>query len=424
MKAKHTHSKIHDYLKNGKDLWRLLNCLRSNKSHLPPAMLDTNGTLVSDHSRVRDIWTEHFANLASEKEDSPLDFDQSFKQVIELEYTRIRAHPGSNPELDRDITPEEVAQAIASLKKGTAPGPDGLLSDFFKAGLRYRPPASVPHQYDEPNPFCTAVTALFQSIFASGRWPEAWRKGIVVPLFKKGNPTDPSNYRGITLLPVFSKIMMSIVNDRLQSYLESHGRISEFQAGFRHSRSCQEQIFNLSSIVEGRKHQGQATFLVFMDLRKACDYVWRKGMLVKLARMGIKGRIWSLLDASFVRFDRWVRISSSSSPSDLQPKKKHTFSLPRGLPQGAVESPLCFSIFVEDLVPELRRRDLGVPTPFGKVAILLFADDMVLLASSAAETRILLQVVDAYLRRWRLKLNPSPKTMWMCVGARPCDRSQ
>ena len=75
---------------------------------------------------------------------------------------------------------------------------------------------------------------------------------MIVSLFKKGDPEDPGNYRGITLLSVVGKLYCKILSNRLVIKLESEGSIHEDQAGFRSGRSCIDNVFTLNEIVQGR----------------------------------------------------------------------------------------------------------------------------------------------------------------------------
>ena len=85
-------------------------------------------------------------------------------------------------ELDMPITYAEVLKAINSLKRGKSPGFDGILNDFFIDGKEFLIPYLV---------------KIYNNIFDSGIYPESWCKGLIVPIHKKGDRSDPNNYRGI-----------------------------------------------------------------------------------------------------------------------------------------------------------------------------------------------------------------------------------
>ena len=102
--------------------------------------------------------------------------------------------------LDEEIFEEEVFRAIKRLKWNKAPGLDGLVPELFKAFN---------------NELITFLTRIFNAAFCSGIFPRSWSIGSIIPIHKKGDEKLPSNYRGITLLPIIGKLLSSILNDRL-----------------------------------------------------------------------------------------------------------------------------------------------------------------------------------------------------------------
>ena len=98
---------------------------------------------------------------------------------------------------------------------------------------------------------------LFEVVWHEELVPPKWREGLIVKLFRKGDKEDPGNYRGITLLSVVGKVFCKIVNDRLVRHLESGGVLHEGQAGFRAKRSCVDNIYVLSELVQGRLREGK-----------------------------------------------------------------------------------------------------------------------------------------------------------------------
>ena len=104
--------------------------------------------------------------------------------------------------LNLDISPQEVTESIDHLKANKAGGLDGIIPDVFK------------HSCDKIIPF---LVQLFNTVFASGEYPEAWAEAVVYPLHKKGSIHEPDNYRGISLLNVYSKLYSYIINKRLSS---------------------------------------------------------------------------------------------------------------------------------------------------------------------------------------------------------------
>ena len=104
---------------------------------------------------------------------------------------------------------------------------------------------------------------LFSVVWQEECVPSRWREGLIVNLFKKGDKEEPGNYRGITLLSVVGKVFCKVVNDRVVKFLEHGKRLHEGQAGFRTKRSCVDNIYTLSSVVQGRIKEGNRHMLSF-----------------------------------------------------------------------------------------------------------------------------------------------------------------
>ena len=120
--------------------------------------------------------------------------------------------------LDREINLQDVTKAIDSLRSGKAPGYEGISAEFFKLLKPY---------------IGGHLVNIFNALFKNAYFPEIWTKSLIVPLPKKGDLTKPTNYRGISLLPIFSKIYTHILKQRLVKWCEVEGKICKEQAGFR-----------------------------------------------------------------------------------------------------------------------------------------------------------------------------------------------
>src|SRR5271154_5742036 len=128
---------------------------------------------------------------------------------------------------------------------------------------------------------------FFGRVWREGEGPKDWERGIVMPLFKKGDRMDLDNYRGITLMDVVGKVFSWILRDRLERFYE--GKIVEEQAGFRKGRGYADQGYTLAPVVLKRsRHLVQKnTFLCFVDLKKAYDSVWKEGLFVRMVEDGV-----------------------------------------------------------------------------------------------------------------------------------------
>jgi len=104
--------------------------------------------------------------------------------------------------------------------------------------------------------------------------PAKRNESIIVPMYKKGNKTDCSNYRGISLLPTMYKILSNILLSRLTPYAEEI--IGDHQCGFRRSRSTNDHLFCVHQILEKKWEYNEAVHQLFIDFKKAYDSVRRE----------------------------------------------------------------------------------------------------------------------------------------------------
>ena len=120
------------------------------------------------------------------------------------------------------------------------------------------------------------MVKLFNVIFDSGLFPDTWTKGIIIPIHKHGPKDNPENYRGITLLPIFSKIYISVINKRITNWADENDKINEAQAGFRAGYSTIDNIFTLYATIQKytSKRKGKL-YVAFLDFKKAFDSVDR-----------------------------------------------------------------------------------------------------------------------------------------------------
>jgi hypothetical protein len=341
-------------------------------------------TLICSPSKA--ILRDHYGELGKGDLPPGSEEDQKFREGIVKEMEGWQ-EVDSEGNLDVNISVEEVESEMAKLANGKAA--PGLVNELFKKG----------------GPSLSASLAfLFNLALKLQRVPTSWGEGVVVSLFKKGDATDPGNYRGITLLDAVRKLFCRVISTRLTKYLEESGGLHEGQAGFRPGRSCEDHIFTLSQVVQGRKRGDRKTFAFFLDVKKAYDSVWRDGLWYKLREKGVRGRVLQTLRALY---------ASSSSRVAVNGGLSDPVAIEKGVAQGCTLSCFLFDVFVDDLLREVEAAGFGVP--FGeasdstavreKLAALMFADDFVGLECSAERLQALILVVERWCKRWGLEAN-------------------
>ena len=371
--------------------------------------------MVTNAKEVQEVWKNAFEKLGNDEGDVKK-YDSSFQQSIahelkvimkkekekkemnENEEQREREEQDKCADLNREIELSEVIDIIRKLRNGKATGMDSISNEMLKHG--------GPSMW-------AAVWVLCQCAFKSEQVPSEWANGMIFPIFKDGETTDPLNYRGITLLSIVGKVYASVLNARLMGWSELNDTIVDEQCGFRPHRSCRDQMFALSETIKLRNNNKLPTFCCFIDLRKAYDRVFRDGLWVKLWSVGVQGKMWRALKNLYAVVQSAVLVNG---------KLTDWFDVQVGLRQGCVLSPILFDIFVNSLAEELKAKRYGVKFGMSALSILLFADDIVLCASSAEELQSMIKHVQEYCGKWRCDVNVK-KTEVVVFGGTKRDQS-
>ena len=181
---------------------------------------------------------------------------------------------------------------------------------------------------------------IFKNCLKCGIFPDDWKKGNIVPIFKKGDKQNIKIYRPISLLPICSKIFERIIYDNMLKYFLGNNIISPKQSGFRTGDSCISQLLSIIHDIFTSFDNSLEVRGVFLDISKAFDKLWHNGLIYKLKQNGIKDKLLCLLiDFLKNRQQRVVLNSQFSSWTKVN----------AGIPQRSILRPLLFLIYVKHL---------------------------------------------------------------------------
>ena len=283
--------------------------------------------------------------------------------------------------LNSHIDLNEVVQQIRKLKTKKSPGLDRIPNEILKN-----------------DDVVYAIYVFLRHCFDNGQMPGLWLRAIICPIPKgaEKDPCCPISYRGISLLSSICKLYTGILNNRIAKYLESEQIICPEQFGFQKGKSCEDHVYNISTILRKRLQNNENTFAAFLDLEKAFDRIDRNLLFFKLLKYNIRGKIYNTIKLLYSATFNTIRINNFYTD---------WFPSTSGVRQGDTLSPTLFSIFINSLATELNELKLGLQVGNTHVSILLYADDMVLLSDSEAKLQSMLDHVAQWCSKWRIVVN-------------------
>ena len=182
-------------------------------------------------------------------------------------------------------TTGEIKAALGTLKNGKAPGADQITAEMLKADTEQT---------------SQEMKRILDLIWTEEKIPERWTKGLICKIPKKGNLQDCNNWRGVTLLPIASKVLSKILINRIQTGVD-HALRKE-QAGFRRGRGTVEQIFILRNILEQANEWNATVYIHFVDFEKAFDSVHRDSLWVIMKKNGIPQKLIRMVQTLYEDF--------------------------------------------------------------------------------------------------------------------------
>ena len=366
-------------------------------------MRDKKGEMKSDTTQVAECITDYFQKL----------FNVDAKVDNDMEVPKVEGTEERWKDLEEAPSEEEVAEKIRKLKNFKAGGPDDITAEAIKWACEEKRALSEMHD-------------LLGEIWRTGEVPKEWGESVMVPLLKKGDPTNCDNYRGIALLSICGKVLTRIIADRIQKGYND--QMMEAQCGFRGGRSTTDQMFTLRQVVERRREYGLRSFAAFVDLKKAYDSVPRKLLFKVLRAEGIPEVMVRILESLYSKTTGRVRVKGMLGAE---------FDLRTGVRQGCVISPLLFNIYLNHILKraerELKEKGLQFAFHIGRklgpsgdpnaetlsVWGTLYADDIALLATSKENLQEMLTTIDTEFTRYGMTISAEKTKVMMCGDKKP-----
>ena len=290
----------------------------NDKSSYPQSFL-INNTMKSDKLEIAEGFNQYFAGIGAQTSHNVPPSHKPFSSYM--------PNPLSRSFFLSPVAPSDVLNITKSLKPKTSSGHDDISNKLLRETIAY---------IIEP------ITHIMNQSLLHGVVPKDMKISKVIPIHKSSDPCILKNYRPVSLLPVFSKLLEKIVYNKLISFLNLNNVLYRHQYGFRKKHSTIHSIIHLLNhcSTSASKPVPEFTLAVLCDLSKAFDVI-NHGILQRKPRTyGIRGLAYE-----------WFKsyISDRLQYVEIENNKSHALPIGIGVPQGSILGPLLYLIYVNDI---------------------------------------------------------------------------
>ena len=330
-------------------------------THFSISQLNINGKITDEPIEITNKINNYFVHVGPQTE-------KGVPKVPNITASRFLKNRNQVNFIIAHISEEEILKLITSLpNKSTGPASIPLKLLKVVADILVVP-----------------LCIIINLSFSTGVFPEIWKVAKVIPLHKGGSTDDLNNFRPISLLSIFDKIIEKLMHLRLYTFLEENQILCKNQFGFKKKSSCAHSLIEITEKIKESIDNGRFGCGIFIDLKKAFDTVNHDILLLKLEHYGIRGAPLEWFKSYLSNRKQYVFYNGVSSS---------VLSVTCGVPQGSVLGPLLFLIYINDL-----------PNISEKLQFFLFADDTNIYFDST-DLKSLEKVVNEELKKLVLWLN-------------------
>ena len=318
-KKMHFKNKFELYKKDCRKTWNTINeVLKSkNKKHMVNDKFTTSeGTSITDKNEIVEQFNKYFTNIGSS-------LNSKLPKTGEDPIQHIKHNTASFFCAPTD--PTEIINIVKSGNSSKSSGVDNI----------------DPYVVQKIIPqIANQLAHIFNKSLQTGIVPDKLKIAKVIPLYKNDNPEQFKNYRPISILPCFSKIIERIMYNRLYSFLTKHNIISEKQYGFRKKYATYMALIDLVDKISSNFDEKKYTVGVFLDLSKAFDTIDHTILINKLQCYGVRGSACNWFVSYLQNRKQYVVYNKTESECK---------DISCGVPQGSILGPLLFILYINDI---------------------------------------------------------------------------
>lgn len=356
--------------------------------------LNVNGINYSGEENVIDAFYIHFSHLATFSRQDNIDRNYHTLANEDIKAIENIVEGNNVPE----IQPEEMTKAIASINKGKSADYHGL---------------TIEHIIHAGEELQELLRSIINDILQHGTVPETLKKGLLTPVFKnKGNRQQATNYRGITVLPVISKIIETIIKFRTTStVLQVQNKT---QRGFTAGSSPMNSALPLEECYRDAKDANKNFTLILLDAKAAFDTVVHSHMMRRAFLAGIDDQHWTIIKNLHEDAESSIKWGGKISIP---------FKVNQGVRQGGILSTDLYKLYINPLLDRLEHTGLGYK--LGNISInnTACADDIALMSDNPQDAQILVNMATdfAFMEGYELQPTKSVMINVQAKGKHPSD---
>ena len=276
------------------------------------------------------------------------------------------------------VTKEEIKKALKSMKRGKAPGEDGISVDLIK---------------DAGEIAIEKLSRLFTKCLEAGKIPRTWKNATIVLIHKKGDLTDLKNYRPISLLSVVYKLFSKVITNRIADTLDSSQ--PKEQAGFRSGFSTMDHIHTVNQVIEKTNEYRTPLCLAFIDYEKAFDSIETSAVLNAIRQQGVGELYCRILEDIYKEGTAIIKLHKDTGKVPIK----------KGVRQGDTISPKLFTACLQEIFKKLNWTNKGIKVGDEYLNNLRFADDIILFSETSGDLKTMVEELNRESLRVGLKMN-------------------
>ncbi|KAK3093570.1 hypothetical protein FSP39_017535 [Pinctada imbricata] len=392
--AENRHEKFREIMSsdanNPKLFFKLIRTQRQGKTN-KLSHLFLEDVKLTKEEEIREGWAQYFQKLSQPTEDTS--YNEEYRQQIEKDILFIEEACQGNRKSTMDVCAESVHEVITTMKNGKSADAHHITAEHLKLG---------------GSSLWSLLSRLFSLIVKEGTIPEAFKNGIITPVYKKQNKPqeNPNSCRRITICSIIGKVFEKLHLNSVQDLLNEQQ--NHLQRGFTKGTSPVFTSLLLTEAIAEAYDTKTALHATFLDAAKAFDTVWHASMLRRLHIHGLGGTDWLVMKNWYSDMKSQVKWEGSLSSS---------FSEQQGVRQGGIWSPTAYKMFLNPALDLLERQNIGFRIGTISLVSPTCADVQLLLSHNTHELATITSVQEEFSNMERYRLSEQ-KSKVMILGNR------